>query len=174
VSFSSDLKKTEQLWAAIMKMVTEMKKAGVKVDLAKLKTSKMMISHCRTDQHPPVDELNNAIKILTDVQIELFIAAEPLGEDFVLLWEDAFKKVIGGESRYEFNISNSRFVPGLPRDMNWVRINISGIVDADEMKKLVKSCGAVMENQEDGYVLVTGEKDSIKKVLELVSEIFKR
>ncbi len=174
MSFSSDLKKTEQLWAAIMKMATEMKKAGVKVDLAKLKTSKMMISHCRTDPHHHVDELNNAVKILGDVQVELFIAAESLEGDFVSRWEDEFMKVRGGKSRYEFSVSSSRFVPGLPRGMNWVRINISGIVDADEMKKLVKSCGAVMENQEDGYVLVTGEKDSIKRVLKSVSEVFKR
>ncbi len=51
MSFASDLKKSEQLWAATMDMATQLKKEGVDVDLSKLKTSRLLLSHCKTDPH---------------------------------------------------------------------------------------------------------------------------
>lgn len=174
MAFSSDLKKAEQLWAATMKMATEIKKAGIEVDISKLKTSKMILSHCETDPHIHIEELIDAEEILNNARMELFIAAESLGQDFISRWENEFKKVMEGKSRYEFTVSNSKFVPGLPRDKNWVRIDISNILEFEKMREIVKSCGAKMEKQEGGYVLITGKKDFIKCVLDAISEVIKK
>ncbi len=175
MSFVSDLKKAEQLWAATMDMATQLKKEGVEVDLSKLKTSRLLLIHCKTDPHLHFEELNEAREIIEGAQVELSIAAESLGQDFISKWEEDIKKVTAGENRYEFSLLSSKFAPGLPRDSKWVRINIAGLIEVSKMEELVKSCGAKMERQDDeGYVLITGEKDSVKCVLDAMSKVIKK
>ncbi|MFQ6135637.1 MAG: DUF2096 family protein [Candidatus Hydrothermarchaeales archaeon] len=173
MSFSSRLNRVGQLWFATMKMATELKREGIETDLSKLKMSKMILNQCKSDRHPHMDALMDADEMITDVQKDLFIAAEPLGRDFISKWEEEFKEVREGRSSYIFPTPSSRFIPGLPRDKNWVRVDISGILEPDEMEDIARSCGTKIQRRDGGYVLITGSRAAMKKTLDAISEKLK-
>ncbi len=59
----------------------------------------------------------------------------------------------------------SKFVPGLPRDKRWVRVQVSAETPREEIEELVKESGLACKMQDDGYMLVYGEEEKLKRFI---------
>jgi hypothetical protein len=67
----------------------------------------------------------------------------------------------------------SRFIPGVPRDQSWVRIQISDDTPAEDVKKIVKENKLSHRMLENGYILVYGNKENIKSFVKMMTDQFR-
>ena len=67
----------------------------------------------------------------------------------------------------------SRFIPGVPRDKNWVRIQISEDTPPEDIKKIVEASNLSYEMQKNGYMLVYGNGESIKSFMKRMTKRFR-
>ena len=166
----------EQMWLATMRMAVELKKAGMKVDgaFAALRSAKVILNECRVDPYAKPEFLAKAENIILEAQRDLFAAAAPLGQEFIDGWEGRLRKAISGEKVEASGLYESTFYPGLPRDMGWVRLLPPEGLGQEALKGIAEKCGAEMRPHEGGYVLITGKKETVKRVLKEISPYYKK
>lgn len=165
----------EQMWLATMRMAVELKKAGIKVEDAfeALRSAKVILNECRVDPYAKPEFLAKAENIVLGAQSGLFAVATPLGQEFIDGWEGKFRKAISGEKVEAPKLYESTFYPGLPRDMDWVRLLPPEGLGNEVLKGMAERCGAEMRPHDGGYVLITGGREAVKKVLKEISPYYK-
>ena len=153
------------LWKLMADLIMELKRRGESIPprvMNDLRSAKTMIEIAKIDRSSPqvtmrIEEyLNNLEAYL------LPIARERLGQEYVNTLMDKIAEAQRNMSTPK-KVSEKRFPVGAPRDKHWIRIKPTEEMPLDAIKQIVKEVGLEHSIQEDGYVLIYGEKEQIKK-----------
>lgn len=164
----------EEVWNVLEDLITVLRSKGhlIPVNVMNdLHSAKTMIQVFKVD----TKHIENVPKIeiyLENVEAQLIsIAQEKVGSEFVAKWmkklEEARKKI--SEEKEEA----ARFVPGLPRDKHWVRVQISEDTPQKEIGKLAKENRLSHKMQKDGYMLVYGSDENVKAFVKKMAAKFR-
>ncbi len=159
-----EVERIERQWAALMKAAVAMKKAGIDTGEAvkKLRDSKVLINHCKFDEHAHGEELFEAEKAVEEVQRHILSLLEQADRegDFNLEPESVSKKQ-GGETAAP---------PGnVPRGKSWVRIRIGSGIDLNSLSMVE---GVEIIERDKDTITLAGDKASIQKALGMISKGF--
>ncbi len=156
-----------------MKMAVEARKAGVSLDSAfELLRSAKSILNERRHEHAE-KELPVVEGMLLEAQKEIFLRTEPLGKKFSEKWSRKLKKAAEGEKIGEFSIWKSKFYPAAPKGKKWARISLPRTLRIKELEEIAKRCKVAVEPQGKQYVIISGDRDSLRKALDEISHYFK-
>jgi len=131
-------------------IMNDLRSAKTMLEIAKIDRSNLEVT-MRIEEY-----LNNLESYL------LPIARERLGREYV-------DKLMGkiAEAQRDMSIpkqrSEKRFPVGVPRDKHWIRIKPTEEIPLDAIRELCEEMGLRRDVQEDGYALIYGEKEQIKK-----------
>ena len=56
----------------------------------------------------------------------------------------------------------ARFIPGLPREQNWIRVKPSSDLPLEKLKTLANESNLLCKSQDDGYLLIYGTDERLK------------
>jgi hypothetical protein len=165
----------EENWKVLADLLTELRKTGEKIPtnvMNDLRSAKTMIEILKADP-THVENIPKVETYLGNVESYLIFAAqEKFGSDYVEQWmrklEEA-RKVVKVEGKAEV----TKFVPGVPRDKPWVRIQISESTPRKDVERLAEEKGLSHKMQKNGYMLVYGDGESIKALVKKMAEKFR-
>jgi hypothetical protein len=164
----------EENWKSLADLLTELRKKGEKIPtniMNDLRSAKTMIQILKADP-THIENIPRIETYLRSVEFyATFTAQEKLGTEFVERWLRKLEKAkrIKIEEKEE---ETPRFVPGLPRDKNWVRIQISEGTPKEDVERLVRENKLSFKIQKNGYMLVYGNGESIKSFVKKMAEKF--
>lgn len=165
----------EENWKFLADLLTELRKKGEKIPtgvMNDLRSAKTMIQILKADP-THIENIPRIETYLRNVEsYAIFTAQEKLGTDFVERWLRKFEKAkrIKIEKKEEVT---PKFVSGIPRDNNWVRIQISEDTPQKDVERLVKENKLSCKMQKNGYMLVYGDEESIKSFVKKIAEKFR-
>jgi len=166
------LENYEELWKALASLAGIIQQKGEKIpsDVMKdLKSAKTLISVFRAD--PSHIEIVSRIETyLENVEAHLlYVAENKIGKQFAEHWlkdlVEARRKALEPKP-----MITSKFVPGIPRGEHWVRVQITDKIKKGIVERTAKSLGLSSKTQEDGYLLVYGEREKIKELIRRLRE----
>ena len=164
----------EEVWNVLENLITELRNKGQLIPanvMNDLHSAKTMIQVFKADT-THVENIPRIETYLESVEAQLIsMAQEKVGSKFVAKWmeklDEARRKV--SEEKEE----GARFVPGLPRDKHWVRVQISEDTPQKEIEKLAKENNLSHKIQKDGYMLVYGDNENVKAFVKKMAEKFR-
>lgn len=167
------------VWKILDSLVVELRKRGETIPInviEDLRAAKTMIQVLKAD--PTHTENIPSIEMyLGNVESYLiFEAHKKVGAEFAEDWmkklREARKTVrMGGEEPLE---RVPRFVPGVPKDQKWLRVQVSDDTPKSDIAKIAAECGLSTKMQPDGYVLVYGDESQIKLFIQKTGEKLQR
>ena len=165
----------EENWKVLADLLTELRKKGEKIPpdvMNDLRSAKTMIQILKADQ-THIESIPRIETYLRNVEsYAVLVAQEKLGTEFVERWLRKLEKAKKTEIEEEEEVT-PRFVPGLPRDKNWVRVQISKDTPRETVESLVKENKLSCKMQKNGYMLVYGNGESIKSFVKKMAEKFR-
>jgi hypothetical protein len=163
----------EENWKVLADLLTELRKKGEKIPpdvMNDLRSAKTMIQILKADQ-THIESIPRIETYLRNVEsYAVLVAQEKLGTEFVERWLRKLEKAKKTEIEEEVT---PRFVPGLPRDKNWVRVQISEDTLREDVESLVKENKLSCKMQKNGYMLVYGNGESIKSFVKKMAKKFR-
>jgi hypothetical protein len=167
-----------QVWKTLDSLIAEFRKRGKPAPpniIEDLRSAKTMMQVLKADpkhaENIPTIEmyLGNVESYLIFESHQKFGAQ--FAEDWMQKLRDARKT---SDAEGEPLESSSKFVPGVPRDQKWLRVQVSDDMPENEIKKLAAECGLSTRIQPDGYVLVLGDDSRIKLFIQKTGEKLQR
>jgi hypothetical protein len=164
----------EEKWKILADLLTELQERGEKIPaevINDLRSAKTMIQVLKADP-AHTENISRIDTYLRNVESYAIFTAEKGGTETVEEWLKKLeepKRVKKKEKRD----AAPRFVPRVPRDKNWLRIQISKDIPQEDMKKLVKESGLSYKMQKNGYMLVYGNGKNIKSLVKKLAEQFR-
>ena len=170
------LENYEELWKALANLAGVMQGKGEKIPkkiMKDLKSAKTLISVFRADPSH-IQIISKIEAYLGNVEAHLlYVAENKIGKQFAEQWlrdlSEARKRAFEPKP-----ITPSKFVPGLPRGEHWVRVQITDDIKKDSVERMAKNLKLSFKMQEDGYLLVYGERENIKALIRKIAEGIKR
>jgi hypothetical protein len=165
----------DENWKVLADLLTELRKKGEKIPtdvMNDLRSAKTMIQILEVDP-THIESIPRIETYLRNVEsYAVLMAQERLGTEFVEEWLRKLEKAkkIKIEEKEEVT---PRFVPGLPRDKNWVRVQISKDTPRETVESLVKENKLSCKMQKNGYILVYGNGESIRSFVKKMAEKFR-
>lgn len=165
----------EAVWKVLSDLATELKRKGEEIPsnvMKDLRSAKTMIEIIKAD--PTCTECIPKIENYLDMAESALILyiQEKFGPELAERWmrkiETVRKKAY--EEEMEAEVKASKFIPGLPRDQPWIRIEITDKTPREVIEETVKETGLSCKFQEDGYALVYGEKAKIRNFVKIMAE----
>ena len=164
----------EENWKVLADLLTELRKKGEKIPpdvMNDLRSAKTMIQILKANQ-THLEGIPRIETYLRNVEsFAVLVAQEKLGTEFVERWLRKLEKA--KKTEIEEEKVTPRFVPGLPRDKNWVRVQISEGTLREDVESLVKENKLSCKMQKNGYMLVYGNGESIKSFVKKMAEKFR-
>jgi len=170
----------EETWKVLADLITELRKKGEVIPASvmnDLRSAKTMIQIFKADPSH-AENIPRIETYLENVEFCLIsMAQEKFGSEFVEHWMGKLGmtgKRVSGEEEVEVV---SRFVSGLPRGKCWVRVQVSEGTSQENIEDLAEKNGLLHKMQENGFVLVYGDDESIRsfvKRLRLQQDSLKR
>jgi len=160
------------MWKVLEEMSTDLRKKGATVPtkiMTELKSSRSLINILNSDPNR-VDTVQKIEELLQNLEVYLVSEGEnKFGSEYVERWlkrlNSAAKEVA------EEDESETRFIVGAPRDQKWVRVQPSEKLTMEKLKSLADKFSLSHRLQEDGFLLVQGEGEHLKKfVKEMAKE----
>jgi len=166
----------EARWKLLADLAAELRKSGESIPPAvvrDLRSAKTMIEVLKVDRSR-AENLLRIEEYLGSVESHLLSAAKrKLGEEYADGWlvkiAEAQRTIRTCEPK-----PPRRFPIGIPRDKSWVRIEPSAEITLEKIKKFSKEIGLGLKTQRDGYVLVYGEEDKVKRFIHMTADRFRR
>lgn len=163
----------EYLWKVLEEIIVELNKKGVTVPqelVDDLRSSKTLINIHRTD--PTILEIATEIELYFE-KVEsnlLYLAESDIGEEYA---NSCLKKIDEARKKglIEKTTATSRFVSGVPKGKQWIRISISNLVSDKEMEGLLKELNLSSKPQDDGYLLIYGKDEDLKVFIRKLRKI---
>lgn len=159
----------EELWKTLSDLFIELRKKGEKIPttiMDDLRSAKTMIQILKADPNN-TETLLRVERYLGNVESSLlFLAQNKIGPKGVEQWMKKLERA--RREVYEEEISTSKFVPRLPRDKRWIRIQVSEDTSREEIERLTVESGLSCRMQENGYILVYGDSEKIKLVIKKI------
>jgi|Deesub1362A_J573_1020465.scaffolds.fasta_scaffold00057_23 hypothetical protein len=167
-----NLETLQQVWLVTMNMATEVRRKGIEVGNAfdYLRTAKVILNERTFGETEDRGFLFRASELIDNAQRDIFIAAEALGKEFTVDWENKIREVLNGKKVGEFPATrSSKFYSQLPRSKNWVRVP-----DKKEVKEKVEELKDIeVRPHGEGYLLLIGDKASLRKALDAISPVMR-
>ena len=165
----------EENWKVLADLLTELRKKGEKIPtdvMNDLRSAKTMIQILKADP-THIENIPRIETYLRNVEsYAILMAQEKLGTGFVERWLRKLEKARKTKIEEKEEVT-PRFVPGLPRDKNWVRIQISKDTPREDVESLVKENKLSCKMQRNGYMIVYGNGESIKSFVKKMAEKFR-
>ena len=166
----------EYLWKVLEELLVDLAKKGVVVPeehLKDLRSAKTLVSIYNTN--PDAHEIETQIEsYLSSVESNLlYLAESELGKNYV----DKFLEKVNKSRQKgleEKAPTASKFVSGVRKGEDWVRIDIAGLIAHEELNGLLEKLTLTSKPQEDGYVLIHGKEENIRLLLKEISERIKK
>lgn len=165
----------EQKWNVLADFLLELQEKGEKIPINvmnDLRSAKTMIKVLGADP-THVENLSIIDTYLRNVESYAIFTAEKHGTDIVEEWLKKLETEKLGKPKEKKETTNRSFIPGVPRDKSWVRIQISEGTPLKEVKKLVKLSILSFKIQENGHMLVYGDRENIKIFMKRMTERFR-
>ena len=155
-------------WKVLEEALTHLRKKGISVpaeimnDLKNAKTTIQILKAdpSRIETTRKIDEYLRKLESYIISKGEKALGAKYV--DTFLLGVDEARRVSDEEEK------ETTFVPGMPRQRNWIRVTSSDVLPLERLKKLAEESNLAFTEQKDGYILVEGEdkkiKDFVKKM----------
>ncbi len=165
----------EENWKVLADLLTELRKKGEKIPtdvMNDLRSAKTMIQILKADP-THIENIPRIETYLRNVEsYAILMAQEKLGTESAEGWLRKLEKAkkIKIEEKEEVT---PRFVPGLPRDKNWVRVQISKDTPRETVESLVRENKLSCKMQKNGYILVYGNGESIRSFVKKMAEKFR-
>jgi len=158
----------EEVWKTLNDLIIEFRKKGETIPsevMADLRAAKTLMHVLKAG--PTKKENVPTIEMyLGNVESHLIFAAQAkFGSEFVNQW---MKKLRAAREKPDVKVpaeTASKFVPGLPRGQHWVRVQVSQETPKEEIEELVEENGLACKMQDDGYMLVYGEGEKLKRFI---------
>ena len=156
-------------WKVLADILIELQKRGKKIpaDVMKdLRSAKTIIQVLKADP-THIESSSRIDTYLRSVESYAILTAEKLG-----IVEECLKKLqeIKKAKEQEINGTVTRFIPGVPRDKSWIRIQISEDNLQENVEKLVKAGKLSHRIEKNGYILVYGKDENIKNFVKRMAE----
>jgi len=165
----------EENWKVLADLLTELRKKGEKIPtdvMNDLRSAKTMIQILKADP-THIENIPRIETYLRNVEsYAILVAQKKLGTGFVERWLRKLEKARKTKIEEKEKVT-PRFVPGLPRDKNWVRIQISKDTPREDVESLVKENKLSCKMQKNGYMIVYGNGESIKSFVKKMAEKFR-
>jgi hypothetical protein len=163
----------EEKWKVLADLLIELQERGEKIPadvMNDLRSAKTMIQVLRADP-THIESLSRIDTYMRCVESYSIFTAEKYGTELVEEWLKKLKET--KEVRGKEKKIASRFISGVPRDKNWVRIEISKDTPPEEIKKLADESDVSYRMQENGYIFVYGNEEDIKSFMKKMTERFR-
>jgi len=164
------------LWKALADLLTELRKKDEAVPtetMEDLRSAKTMIQILKADP-TRTENIARIEAYLENVESYLVFAAHnKFGPEFAERW---MRKIARARRKtYEEKEVKvpSRFVPGLPKDKRWVRIQVSEDTPKEYIEELAQENALSCRMQENGYMLVYGDDEKIKSLVKKMTKKFR-
>jgi hypothetical protein len=152
----------EEKWKVLADLLIELQKRGEKIPtdvVSDLRSAKTMIQVLKADR----THIENVPKIDTYLRSV---------ESYVIFTAEKLKETQKVKPKEKPEVT-SRFIPGVPKDKNWVRIQISEDTPARDVKKLVEAANLSYKMDENGHMLVYGNRENVKSFMKDMTEKFR-
>ena len=162
----------EEKWKVLADLLIELQERGEKIPadvINDLRSAKTMIQVLKADP-THIESISRIDTYLRSVESYAIFTAEKLGtvvEEWLKKLKEA-KRVKTKEKR-----EVSRFIPVVPRDKTWVRIQTSEDTPPEKVKKLVEASKLSYKMQKNGHILVYGNGENIKIFVKKMAEKFR-
>lgn len=161
----------EELWKVLADLLTELRRRGETIPariMKDLRSAKTMIQILKADP-TRTENLPRIEAYLENVESYLIFTAQDklgseYGKEYMRKLEEARRTISEAET------IPSRFVPGLPRGRPWVRIQVSEETPQKYIESLAEEEGLSYKMQEDGYILVYGDRERIRSLVRKMAE----
>jgi len=163
----------EAVWKLMADVAAELKDIGEPVPphvMRDLRSAKTMIEIFKLDR----SHYENLLRIeeyLANLESYLLSATKRrLGEECAIDWAMKIDEAKRAVQVCEKEPSTG-FPLGVPRDKHWVRIEPSEEMPVEKIRQLSEQIGLTCKTQRDGYVLVYGGEDEVKKFVKKAAEL---
>lgn len=163
-----------EIWKILEEILVELRKKGVTIPITvmtDLRSAKTMIKLMEAD--PGKGEIApQTEQYLTNVESYLITEAQkhfqPVRIDEWLRRLDgaAIESCSCGEPAVK---SETRFIPGLPRDQKWVRVMPIASLPAEKLKKLAEESGLSLKSEKDGHLVAYGKSEDISRFVKMMT-----
>ena len=153
----------ERKWKLLADLLTKLQENGEKIPadvLNDLRSAKTMIQVLKADP-THIESISRIDTYLRTVEAYTIFTMEKKRKGNVEEWLKKLKE----QERVEINEKvekNSTFVTRVPRNKNWIRIQISEDIPREEMKEIVEENGLSYRLEQYGYILVQGDKGLVR------------
>jgi hypothetical protein len=163
----------EKKWKILADFLIELQKKGKKTPIEimnDLRSAKTIIQVLKADP-THTESISRIDTYLRNVESYAIFAAENLG---IINVEEWLKKIKDPKKlkHKEKLKTDSRLILGIPRDKSWVRIRLSEEPPVEIIEELVKASELSYKIQENGQMIVYGNKENIKSFIKRMTEQF--
>ena len=163
----------EEKWKILADFLIELQERGKKTPaeiMDDLRSAKTIIQVLKADPKH-TESISRIETYLRNVESYAIFTAEKLGTETAEEWLKKLEEPIVEKKKKRE--ASSRFIPGVPRDKNWVRIQISEDTPLEAVKKLVTENILSYKMQENGHMIVYGNRDNIKSFVKSIVKQFR-
>ncbi len=160
----------EEKWKILDDLLIELQERDEKIPkdvMNDLRSAKTMIQINRADP-TRIENISRIDTYLRSVESYGILTAEKYGTNLVEEWLKKLKEI--KEVKAKKKKISSRFISGVPRGKNWVRIEISEGISSEEIRKLVNESDISYQIKENGYIFVYGKGENIKSFMKRMKE----
>jgi hypothetical protein len=162
------------VWKILEEMIIEFRKKGSPVPASvmnDLKSAKTMITLTDVDvgkgeMTPKVEQYLGNVESYLVTEAQKHFSPEHVDEWLRRLEEATTTVCCEDEKERE----ESRFIPGLPRDQKWIRVEPITSLPAEELKQLAKRTNLSFKTEKDGHIVVYGKAEDIKEFVKKMTE----
>jgi len=176
-----EIKRLEQVWLVLSDFFQDLNQRNITANVAPdLRDCKTLIHFIRTSIANPSkeslaidDSMRNLLQILGKIRSNLISEALRLGENYVKKWVKKIDKAERAELSYTMIYTPSEFAPDLPKDpeKGWVRLTLQKPIAEERLQDVAEQFGVIIEFKNDSHILISGQRDSVKKATRNVYEL---
>lgn len=156
----------KEAWKTLNDLIIEFRKKGETIPpevMADLRAAKTLMHVLKADP-TKTENVPTIETYLGNVESHLIFRAQArFGSEFVNRWMKKLREAREKPDAEAPAETTSKFVPGLPRGQRWVRVQVSKETPKEEIEELVNASGLACKMQDDGYMLVYGEGEKLKR-----------
>jgi len=178
---NAHLQRSEQIWWVLFRLFGDLVRKDVKVDpeyARELRNCRTLIDFVRSHLCPECDirlaneRLPDLYNSLEKVKRDLIATAIGVSGDYTQEWISEIDKAERGELR-EIPVAGPSFVPGLPRNSNigWTRITLWKPVPKERVEEISRMLGVALKAESSLQFVVRGEKEKVKKAVEMLYQL---
>ena len=159
-------------WKLVEGMMLELKKSGAIIParvVEDLRAAKSMIQLAYAEGSSHGDALQKAEEYL--VNVEAYVVSEgqkKFGSEKIDRWLRRLEEASGDVCRAP--IEEDKFVTGVPRDQNWIRIEPTSDFSAENIEQMAKEQRLQVKKQADGKMVIYGQPDGLKAFLKKMAK----